>query len=76
MSFLQGLESFIYVLWLCFIFLPFHVLFVLLQPGLAEGEEVINEDVIKLKEGLHKRVAWIQIMLFCCLYNLNDLRKL
>lgn len=33
------------------------VLFAFLQPDLAEGEEVINQDIMELKEGLYQQVV-------------------
>lgn len=33
------------------------IIFLALQPDLAEGEEVINQDIIGLKEGLYEQVV-------------------
>lgn len=49
--------------WFCLYFLPFSPFFfllvgALLQPDLTEGEEVINQDIMGLKQGLHQQVAF------------------
>lgn len=55
-----------YLVMLTFSFMGLPI--VLLQPDLAEGEEVINEHIMELQEELHKQVAMILIFLLIILY--------